>query len=272
MAGTRGATQGAVTSHGNRTAQRAPGARAGALVALLLGAGLFQASLATRAQAQARELGAPFAPPTGREGVALDLHAGTLAPFFVGGGARVSLPGQLVIGVLFGGVPDGYAQVFGDAADAFGASPGLSQLVRRFFDGALALRVEVGVRPVAQQGFELLAHYTALISEPLISSAAIDEIAGQALPWNGMSSLRINGVLHGFGGEIGWAFVPFDGAVLRIGVGLTYFAGAAVRLGVPQSWRSGSTVVADVERSMEGTFRTYGIVPYASVLAGIRLE
>jgi hypothetical protein len=185
-------------------------------------------TLASRgsARAQARELAEPFTPPA-RPDVALDLHAGTLAPFFVGGGVRVSLPAQLVVGVLFGGVPDPYANVFGDAAESYGAGQGISELVSRMFSGAFVLRVEAGVRPVSHAGFELLVHYTALLSEPEISTTAIDQIAGQSLPWGGQSSVRLNGALHGFGGEIGWAIVPFDGVVLRLGVGLTYFAGAA---------------------------------------------
>ena len=225
-----------------------------------------------RAEAQARELAEPFAPPAHID-VALDLHGGTLAPFVVGAGARVSLPGQLVVGVLFGGVPEPYADVFGNAAEAYGAGQGISELVSRMFSGAFVLRVEAGIRPVSHAGFELLAHYTALISEPQMSTAAIDQIAGQPLPWGGETTVRLNGALHGFGGEIGWAIVPFDGLVLRLGVGLTYFAGAAMRVGVPGELRTAAAgAVEQIERRMESTFTTYGIVPYGSALLGVRIQ
>jgi hypothetical protein len=247
----------------------------GALARSLVAAAIVAlVTLASRgsARAQARELAEPFTPPA-RPDVALDLHAGTLAPFFVGGGVRVSLPAQLVVGVLFGGVPDPYANVFGDAAESYGAGQGISELVSRMFSGAFVLRVEAGVRPVSHAGFELLVHYTALLSEPEISTTAIDQIAGQSLPWGGQSSVRLNGALHGFGGEIGWAIVPFDGVVLRLGVGLTYFAGAAMRVGVPRELReaAGGTV-EQIERRMESTFTSYGVVPYGSALVGVRIQ
>jgi hypothetical protein len=278
MSGMRGATHGRVTTHRNRTAHEgkpaaARAARSGertVLAAILVVLSTLVGSAS--AHAQARELAEPFAVPE-RPDVALDLHAGTLAPFVVGAGVRVSLPAQLVVGVLFGGVPDPYADVFGDAAASYGAGQGISELVSRMFSGAFVLRVEVGVRPVSRQGFELLVHYTALLSEPEISTTAIDQIAGQSLPWGGQSSVRLNGALHGFGGEIGWAIVPFDGLVLRLGVGLTYLAGAAMRVGVPRELReaSGGTV-EQIERRMESTFTSYGIVPYGSALVGVRIE
>jgi hypothetical protein len=264
------------TAHEERETVQGPawsseGAFARTLVAAAIVALVTLASRGS-ARAQARELAEPFSPPA-RPDVALDLHGGTLAPFFVGGGVRVSLPAQLVVGVLFGGVPDPYASVFGDAAEAYGAGQGISELVGRMFSGALVLRVEAGVRPVSHAGFELLAHYTALISEPAISTTAIDQIAGQSLPWGGEASVHLNGALHGFGGEIGWAITPLDGLVLRLGVGLTYFAGAAMRVGVPSTMReAGAGVVEQIERRMESTFTRYGIVPYGSVLVGVRIQ
>jgi hypothetical protein len=226
----------------------------------------------TSASAQARALGAPF-PPAPRPDVALDLHGGTLAPFLVGAGARVSLPAQLVVGVLFGGVPDPYGSVFADAAEAYGAGQGISELVGQLLSGAFTLRVEAGVRPVSREGLELLAHYTALMSEPELSTASVDQIAGQPLPWGGQTSLRLNGVLHGVGGEIGWAISPIAGFVLRLGLGLTYFAGASLRVGVPGSLReAGAGLVERIEQRMASVFTSYGVVPYGSVLVGVRIE
>ncbi len=223
-------------------------------------------------EAQARELGDPFEPEIAPRDVALDLHAGTLAPLLVGAGMRVSMPGQFVFGVLAGGVPSAYADVFGGAAGAYGAGQGVEELVSRVLGGAFVLRVEAGFRPVPHAGLELLAHYSALITDPTVTTAAIDEIAGQPLPWDGRTSLHLNGVLHGFGGELGWALTPVPGLVIRISVGLTYFAAAAVRLDVPQTMRVAGGPVEQDESRIASTFTTYGIVPYASVLAGWRIE
>jgi hypothetical protein len=278
------ATHPHVTSHGNSSAQPTSRATHGSTLALLVLVVATSLALAPAAEAQrhasraralpsaARELAEPFTPPPVDRDVALDIHAGTLAPFLVGAGARVSLPGQLVVGVLFGGIPDPYAHVFGDAASAFGANAGISDLVARFFGAGLALRVEAGIRPVPHQGFELLAHYTALISEPVLATASIDAIAGQSIPWEGNTTLRVNGVLHGFGGEIGWAIVPIDPVVIRLSVGLTYFGAAAFRLGVPEALRASSSVVGEVEHRMASTFTSYGLVPYVSILGGVRIE
>lgn len=268
-----GATHVAVTSTRNTPAHfEVSASSARWIVAFARVAGLMLLVAApTGAFAQARDLADPYAPAVGDD-TALDVHAGTIVPLLVGGGARVSLPGQLVVGVLAGGVPDAYAEVFSGAADAYGAGPGVSELVRRFFGGAFVLRVEAGVRPVVGQGFELLLHYTALISEPVLSTASIDEIAGQPLPWGGTTSMRMNGVLHGFGGELGWAIVPVDGLVIRLSLGLTYFAAAGIRLQVPQTMRMPDGPVERAEQRIASTFTTYGIVPYASILAGWRIE
>lgn len=278
MFGTLGATHRAVTTTRNRAAHLGVTLAALAVVGLVSlacpktgSAQRLGRSLRERPSA-ARELAEPFAPEPSPRETALDLHAGTLAPLLIGGGMRVSLPAQLVVGVLAGGVPDAYAEVFSGAADAYGAGPGVSELVRQFFSGAFALRIEAGVRPVVGQGFELLAHYTALIAEPVLSTASIDELAGQPLPWEGTTSLRMNGVLHGFGGELGWAISPFDGLVIRLSLGLTYFAAAGVRLQVPQSMRTTGGPVEQAEQRIASTFTTYGVVPYASVLAGWRIE
>lgn len=254
------------------TRRRAPGPSRGLTLLALLASLLACAVSSSLVQAQARELADPFEPELEPRDVALDLHAGTLAPLLVGAGMRVSLPGQLVVGTLLGGVPNAYGEVFGGAAGAYGAGQGTEELVSRFLGGAFVLRVEAGVRPVPHAGLELLAHYTALITNPEVSTAAIDEIAGQPIPWEGRTSLHVSGVLHGFGGELGWAIVPFDGLVIRISVGLTYFAGAAVRLGVPDAMRSPGGPVEQVESRIASTFTTYGIVPYASALAGWRIE
>ena len=268
-----GATHVAVTSTRNTPAHFEVSGlvRRFVVAAMVCGAMCVAAASPARVQAQASDLADPYVPTPGDD-TALDLHVGTIAPLLVGGGARVSLPGQLVVGVLAGGVPDAYAEVFSGAADAYGAGPGVSELVRRFFGGAFVLRVEAGVRPVVGQGFELLLHYTALISEPVLSTAAIDEIAGQPLPWGGTTSMRMNGVLHGFGGEIGWAIVPTTGLVIRLSLGLTYFAAAGIRLQVPQTMRMTDGPVERAEQRIASTFTTYGIVPYASILAGWRIE
>ncbi len=269
MSGTNGATHGFVTSTRNTPAHiEITLGRAFLAAAIVCAAALAAPSFV---RAQASELADPFAPPPDDD-TALDLHVGTLAPLMIGAGARVSLPGQLVIGVMAGGVPDAYAEVFSGAADAYGAGSGVSELVRNFFSGAFVLRIEAGFRPVAQQGFELLAHYTALISEPVLSTASIDEIGGQPLEWGGTTSMRMNGVLHGFGGELGWAIVPIDGLVIRLSLGLTYFAAAGVRLQVPQTMRMPDGPVEQAEQRIASTFTTYGIVPHASVLAGWRID
>ena len=270
MSGTAGATQHDVTSTRNRPAHLEVSRNVALSTAIVL---LSMVCVSPRvARAQAHELAEPFEPSASTHETALDLHVGTFAPLFVGGGVRVSLPAQLVVGVLAGGVPDAYAEVFSGAADAYGAGPGVSELVRRFFGGAFVLRVEAGVRPVVGQGFELLVHYTALISEPVLSTSSIDEIAGQPLPWGGATSMRMNGVLHGFGGELGWAIVPIDGLVIRASLGLTYFAAADIHLEVPQTMRASGDAVQQAEQRIESTFTTYGIVPHAAVLAGWRIE
>jgi len=271
-----------VTTRWTRAAQPGrPGGTAGGrpvtgrptcAAALALALGTLCLLSPARVDAQARELDDPFEPLAASHDIALDLHVGTLAPLLVGAGMRVSLPGQFVLGVLAGGVPSAYGDVFGGAAEAYGAGQGVEELVSRFLGGAFVLRVEAGVRPVPHAGLELLAHYSALITDPTVTTASIDEIAGQSLPWDGRTSVHLNGVLHGFGGELGWALTPFEGLVIRISVGLTYFAAAAVRLDVPQTMRMPGGPVEEVESRIASTFTTYGIVPYASALAGWRIE
>jgi hypothetical protein len=226
---------------------------------------------ASSARAQGRELAAPFAPAEAPD-VSLDLHAGTLVPFLVGGGMRVGLPGQLVFGVLAGATPNVYADVFGGAADAYGAPSGIGELVSSYFGGAFALRVEAGVRPVPHAGLELIAHYTALLASPAVSAAAIAQIAGQPIAWPGLTSIRVDGALHGFGGELAWAFEPVDALVLRLSLGLTWFAAAGIRLDVPQEMRTAGGAIEQAEARVAAAFTTYGVVPYVGVLAGWRIE
>jgi len=240
------------------------------LLALVL-LSLLVLSPATRVLAQARELAEPFAPPPD-DGISLDLHAGTLAPLLVGGAMRVNLPGQLIMGVLAGGTPSAYGEVFGDAAAAYGAPSGVSELVSRFLGGAFVLRIEAGVRPVAHAGLELVAHYTAMFSTPEISTGAIDQLAGQPIPWPGITSVQLDGVLHGFGGELAWALEPVSGLVIRLALGLTYFGGASMRIVVPQEMRTAGGPIEAAERRIASTFTTYGVVPYAGLTAGWRIH
>lgn len=185
---------------------------------------------------------------------------------------RVGLPGQLIVGVMAGATPNAYADVFGGAADAYGAPAGIGELVSRFFGGAAALRIEAGVRPVPHAGLALVAHYTALMASPAVSTAAIEQIAGQPIAWPGLTTIRVNGVLHGFGGELAYALEPIDGLVLRLALGLTYFAAAGIRLDVPQEMRTAGGAIEQAETRVAATLTTYGVVPYAGVLAGWRIE
>ncbi len=249
------------------------GPRVGGPLALVLLLSLVMLAPAARALAQGRQLAEPFAPPPD-DGVSLDLQVGTLAPLLVGGGVRVNLPGQLIVGVLAGGTPSAYGEVFGDAAAAYGAPSGVSELVSRFLGGAFVLRIEAGVRPVAHAGLELLVHYSAMFSAPEISTGAIDQLAGQPIPWPaGITSVQLDGVLHGFGGELAWALEPVSGLLIRLALGLTYFGGASMRVVVPQELRAaaGGQIEA-VERRIASTFTTYGVVPYAGLTAGWRIH
>ncbi len=236
-----------------------------AAMAILLG------SLASRAAAQAGERAEALASPTeapAPSGWALDVMVATAVPTSVGAEVRIETPGRFLLDVMAGGNP--YGDALGDLVQAYGGGVTGRTVVGAIASSAGVLRLQAGIRPAPDAGFEILAGYVLMVSNPSLSRTTLEALSGQSFAYAGIEAAPLHVLIHAVSAELGWSFVIVDHLVLRLGIGGTFTLGASARLDVPDAMRMASPVVGRLESDIASAITHYGFVPEARVAVGYR--
>ncbi len=203
-------------------------------------------------------------------------EAGTVAPVFVGAGARVELGPRLRFGAAGGPMPQAYLTLVNEVIQAFYPpyTDDAATLVDVALDRAGALRLSAGARPFRALGFTTDATYTYVGGAGATTGSELVEAFvggdGRNLGEN-PPTVDARASLHLLGAEVGYEHRVWERLVLRgaLGFGFTVAAGASIEAEVARGRRTvDGELAAEGEAALIDVLQGYAHTPTASVMLG----
>ena len=203
-----------------------------------------------------------------------DIEAVTEVPLSLGLRIAIESPKRIRVGFSVGSSPEAYIETVNSVIVAAGAYDAqTAELIASSFDRSIAMRLDLGWRPIADAGFYGQVGYRLISFGGVADGASIVKILNDVTLSEGTSpdfySYDVASSLHTLDLEFGWIWGLPGGLRLRAGLGFV----ATLDANISASPINNINLYKErIETILKQTYTDYGFTPTLALGAGFRFE